>query len=101
MFQILIYYLCQSIKVNKDKILIEKDENEKKDVILEIVKNRYCKVNKDITTIFTTRLVSKCGVYSCHPGKENYKLLEKAGFVEHEKCIPFLARSKGTITYKK
>merc|ERR1711936_1032416 len=67
------------------------DENEEKDVILEIVKNRYCKVNKDKSTRFTTRLVSKGGVYSCHPGKENDKLLEKAGFVEHGNCIPLLS----------
>ena len=34
------------------------DENGKKDVILEILGNRYCKVNKDKSTRFTTRLVS-------------------------------------------
>ena len=76
------------------------DENEKKDVLLEIVGNRYYKVNKDKSTRFTTRLVSNGGVYSCHTGKDNDKLLEKAGFLEHDNCIPFLARSKGTNTNK-
>ena len=51
-------------------------ENKKKDIVLEIDGNRYWKVNKDKSTRFTTRLVSKGGVYSCHPGKENDKLLE-------------------------
>merc|ERR1711872_1070391 len=54
------------------------------------------KKNKDKSTRFTTRLVSKGGIYCCYTGKENDKLLEKAGFVEHDNCIPFLARSKGT-----
>ena len=71
-------------------------ENGKKDVVLEISGNRYSKINKDKSTRFTTRLVSLGGVYSCHAVKENDILLEKAGFVEHDNCIPFLARSKGT-----
>ena len=75
-------------------------ENKKKDVVLEIVGNRYYKINKDKSTRFTTRLVSQGGVYSCHTGKDNDKLLEKAGFVEHENCIPLLARSKGTNASK-
>ena len=75
-------------------------ENKKKDVVLEIVGNRYYKINKDKSTRFTTRLVSQGGVYSCHTGKDNDKLLEKAGFVEHENCIPFLARSKDSHTSK-
>ena len=75
-------------------------ENGKKDVVLEISGNRYSKINKDKSTRFTTRLVSLGGVYSCHTGKENDKLLEKAGFVEHDNCIPLLARSKGTNTSK-
>merc|ERR1712215_571738 len=34
------------------------------------------------------------------PGKENDKLLEKAGFVEHGNCIPLLARKKDSHTSK-
>ena len=80
---------------------VEQDaEEEKDDILLEIVGNRYYKVNKDKSTRFTTRLVSNGGIYSCHTGKENVKLLEKAGFVEHENCIPFLARSKDSHTSK-
>ena len=75
-------------------------ENKKKDVVLEIVGNRYYKINKDKSTRFTTRLVSQGGVYSCHTGKDNDKLLEKAGFLENENCVPLLARSKGTNTSK-
>ena len=45
-------------------------------------------------------MVSNGGVYSCNTGKENYQLLEKAGFLEHENCIPFLARSKASATHK-
>ena len=71
-------------------------EKKKKDIVLEISGNRYLKINKDKSTRFTTRLVSQKGIYSCYTGKENDKLLEKAGFVEHANCIPFLARSKGT-----
>ena len=33
-------------------------ENGKKDIVLEINGNRYCKINKDNSTRFTTRLVS-------------------------------------------
>ena len=73
-------------------------EKNKKDIVLEISGNRYFKINKDKSTRFTTRLVSHGGIYSCYTGKENDKLLEKAGFVEHDNCIPFLARSKGTKT---
>merc|ERR1712208_116543 len=75
-------------------------ENMKKDIVLEIDGNRYWKVNKDKSTRFTTRLVSKGGIYSCQTGKENDKLLEKAGFAEHGNCIPFLARSKDSHTSK-
>ena len=34
-------------------------ENGKKDVLLEILGNRYCKVDTEKSTRFTTRLVSK------------------------------------------
>jgi hypothetical protein len=42
----------------------------------------------------TTRLVSKCGVYSSNDGsvEENAKLLEIAGMLEHENFIPYLSK---------
>ena len=74
-------------------------ENRKKDCVLEICGNRYCKINKDKSTIFTTWMVSNKGIYSCNNESikgENIKLLEKAGLLEHENCIPYLAKSKGS-----
>ena len=73
-----------------------------KDTVLEICGNRYYKINKDSSTKFPTRLVSKGGVYSCNNGTTEYnaKLLEDGGFVSHENCIPYLAKSKGTTTSK-
>ena len=73
-------------------------ENGKKDIVVEVCGNRYCKINKDNSTRFTTRLVSKGGVFSDNRESfkgENIKLLENAGFLEHENCIPYLAKSKG------
>ena len=70
-------------------------ENGKKDVLLEISGNRYCKVNKDKSTRFTTRLVSKKAIHShneeLYKG-ENIDLLQKAGLLEHTNCIPLLAK---------
>merc|ERR1712030_308154 len=75
---------------------VEQDaEDERDDILLEIDGTRYYKINKNKSTRFTTRLVSNGGVYSCHTGKDNDKLLEKARFLEHDNCIPFIARSKG------
>merc|ERR1712105_584030 len=75
------------------------DENEKTDVIFEIVKNRYCKVNKDKSTRFTTRLVSKKAINSYN--RETYKgenidLLQKDGLLEHTNCIPLLAKHQAS-----
>jgi hypothetical protein len=78
-------------------------ENGKKDVLLEICGNRYCKIKKDKSTRFTTRLVSKGGVFSCNTESykgENIKLLENAGLLEHENCIPFLAKHQDSNNSK-
>jgi hypothetical protein len=77
-------------------------ENGKKDIVLEINGNRYCKINKDKSTRCTTRLVSNGGVYSANGGtlEENDGLLEKAGMLEHENCIPYLAKAKDSLTSK-
>ena len=48
-------------------------------------------------------MVSKNVIYSCNNQSvkgENIKLLEKAGLLEHENCIPYLAKSKGSWTNK-
>ena len=74
-------------------------ENKKKDILLEIYQNRYYKINKDKSTRFTTRLVSKHGIFSSNPESyqgENIKLLENAGLLEHDTCIPFLAKTQAT-----
>ena len=75
-------------------------EKDKKDILLEIVGTRYYKLNKDGTKRFTTRLVSHQGTFSRHRGKENDKLLEKAGFLPHENCIPYLAKSQASRASK-
>ena len=74
----------------------------RKDTVIEICGSRYYKINQDSSSTFTTRLVSKGGVYSCNNGsiEHNVKLLEIAGFLEHENCIPYLAKSKGTTRSK-
>ena len=71
-------------------------ENGKKDIVLEINGNRYCKINNDKSTRCTTRLVSNGGVYSANDETldVNNGLLEKAGMFEHENCIPYLAKTK-------
>ena len=70
-------------------------ENSKKDILLEIHGQRYYKINKDKSTRFTTRLVSKNGIFcftkESYKG-ENIKLLENAGLLDHDNCIPFLAK---------
>ena len=69
----------------------------KNDILLEISGNRYYKIDKDSSTRFPTRLVSNRGVYSYNSGTSvnNEELLKKAGFLEHENCIPYLAKSQG------
>ena len=74
-----------------------------KDCVLDIAGNRYCKINKDRSTIFTTRLVSNKGIFSYNTETykgENIKLLEKAGFLEHENCIPYLGKQNANIASK-
>ena len=56
------------------------------------------RTSKDSSTAFTTRLVSNGGAYSCNRDsvEHNAALLQKGGFVEHDNCIPYLAKSNGT-----
>ena len=65
----------------------------RKDSLIEIAGSRYFKIHPDSSTTFQTRLVSNKGVY-CHNKDSSYnncRLLENAGFVVHENCIPYLA----------
>ncbi len=70
--------------------------------MLEINGNRYCKINNDNSTRFTTRLVSNGGVYSSNSAtlEVNNGLLENAGLLEHANCIPFLAKTMDSHTSK-
>ena len=74
----------------------------KKDSVLELVGNRYYKISRENSSTFPTRLVSKCGAYSYNSDtlENNALLLQKAGFVEHENCIPYLSKSKASKTSK-
>ena len=60
---------------------------------LEITGTTFTKINTDSSLLFSTRLVSKNGCYSFNKGskEENAALLEKAGLLPHENCVPFLA----------
>ena len=80
------------------KIVSEK----KKNSILEVAGTRYYKIDKDSSSTFPTRLVSKGGVYSYNNDtlENNALLLQKAGFLEHENCIPYLAMTEGTKASK-
>ena len=76
-------------------------ENKKKDLLLEMFGNRYFKISKDKSTRFAKRLVSKRGVFSCNIESykgENIKMLENAGLLEHDNCIPFLAKTQANGT---
>ena len=88
--------VIESVEVSKEFL------GKRKDIILEISGTRYFKVHPDNSTRFPTRIVSKGGVYSYNRGtlEKNASLLEKCGIVEHENCIPYLAKSKGTNTSK-
>ena len=63
---------------------------------------RYYEIDKDSSSTFPTRLVSKGGVYSYNNDtlENNALLLQKAGFLEHENCIPYLAKTDGTKASK-
>ena len=53
--------------------------------------------------MFTTRFVSNKGIFSYNTETykgENIKLLEKAGFLEHENCTPYLSKVKANWASK-
>ena len=65
----------------------------KKDVLLDITVSRYFKSHTDGSVDFQTRLVSRKGVYCWSKGskQDNMQLLENAGLLPHDHCIPYLA----------
>ena len=70
--------------------------------ILEITGSRMIKVNPDKSTTFPTRLVSQKGYFSSNNASVeiNTTLLEKAGFLVHLNCIPYLAKSRANVKSK-
>ena len=72
------------------------------DDILEIAGSRYFKFNPDHSVTLPTRLVSMKGCFSYNKAsmEENTMLMKTAGFVEHENCIPYLAKSQANVKSK-
>ena len=64
--------------------------------MLGIRRNNNYKINKDRSTAFTTGLVPNGVVYNRSSVEHNAALLQMGGFVEYDKCIPYMAKSKGT-----
>ena len=87
---------------DRSKAISNTGTTKPKDVYVDISGARYFKNRKDGGSDFTTRLVSKGGIYSWYEGgkEDNAFLLEKAGFVAHENCIPYVAHVKGSKTCK-
>ena len=87
---------------DRSKAISKTGTTKSKDVYVDISGARYFKSRKDGGADFTTRLVSKGGIYSWYKGskEDNAFLLEKAGLVAHENCIPYLAHVKGSKTCK-
>ena len=87
---------------DRSKAISKTGTTKSKDVYVDISGARYFKSRKDGGADFTTRLVSKGGIYSWYEGskEDNAFLLEKAGLVAHENCIPYLANVKGSKTCK-
>ena len=87
---------------DRSKAMDTKGKTKTYDVYVGISGTRYFKNRKDGNADFTTRLVSKGGVYSWYEGstEDNAFLLEKAGFVPHEHCTPYLAHVKANPNCK-
>ena len=68
-----------------------------KDVYVDICGTRYFKSRKDGNADFTTRPVSKGGVYSWYEGS---KVDNALNCWTHKHCTPYLAHVKRTQTVK-
>ena len=84
-----------------DVINIQYPTKNSKD-ILEVTGTRYYKVQKDKSSDFKTRLVSKKGCFSYNnvSVEENSKMLCIAGLLPHPNCIPLLSSTKATAKSK-
>ncbi len=82
---------------DRSRAMSTKGKTKTKDTFIDISGTRCFKNLKNGDADFTTKLVSKGGVYSWHEGskEDNVFVLDKAGFVPHENCIPHLAQVQG------
>ena len=87
---------------DRSKTISKTGTTKTKDIYVDISDTRFFKNRTDGNADFTTRLVSKGGVYSWYEGskEDNAFLLEKAGFVPHERCTPYLAHVKANPNCK-
>ena len=87
---------------DRGKAISKTGTTESKDVYVDLSGTRFFKNRTDGNAHFTTRLVSKGGVYSWYEGskEDNAFLLEKAEFVPHERCTPYLAHVKANPNSK-
>lgn len=72
------------------------------DKILEISGSRYFKIHDDLSTQFTTRLVSKGGRFSYNSAtvSENSAILRAAGFQEEPNCVLYLSSTSANVNSK-
>ena len=87
---------------DRSKTISKTGTTKTKDIYVDISDTRFFKNRTDGNADFTTRLVSKGGAYSWYEGskEDNAFLLEKAGFVPHERCTPYLAHVKANPNCK-
>ena len=87
---------------DRSKTISKTGTTKTKDIYVDISDTRLFKNRTDGNADFTTRLVSKGEVYSWYEGskEDNAFLLEKAGFVPHERCTPYLAHVKANPNCK-
>ena len=87
---------------DRSKAISKTGTTKTKDVYVHISETRFFKNRTDGNADFTTRLVSKGRVYSWYEGsrEDNAFLLEKAGFVPHERCTPYLTHVKANSNCK-
>jgi hypothetical protein len=78
---------------DRSKAMSTKGKTKTYDVYVDISGARYFKNGKDGNADFTTRLVSKGGIYCWYERskEDNAFLLDKSGFVPHENCAPYLS----------
>ena len=87
---------------DRSKAISKTGTTKSKDVYVNICEIGFFKNGTNANADFTTRLVSKGGLYSWYEGskEDNAFLLEKAGFIRHECCTPYLAHVKANPNCK-